>query len=67
MLCNIDVEDTEKILKLQEECKNDYYKFDKKSLIKAGKIDFVEENKQGTFYKHMKYNQKKKEISLYMS
>ena len=47
MLCNIDVEDTEKILKLQEECKNDYYKFDKKSLIKAGKIDFVEENKQG--------------------
>lgn len=48
MLCNIDVEDTEKILKLQKECKNDYYKFDKKSLIKAGKIDFVEENKQGT-------------------
>ena len=47
MLCNIDVEDTEKILKLQEECKNDYYKFDKKSLVKAGKIDFVEENKQG--------------------
>ena len=41
MLCNIDVEDTEKILKLQEECKNDYYKFDKKSLVKAGKIDFV--------------------------
>ena len=30
MLCNIDVEDVEKILKLQEECKNDYYKFDKK-------------------------------------
>ena len=47
MLCNIDVEETEKILKLQEECKNDYYKFDKKSLVKAGKIDFVEENKQG--------------------
>ena len=35
MLYNIDVEDTEKILKLQEECKNDYYKFDKKSLVKA--------------------------------
>lgn len=48
MLCHIDVEDTEKILNLQEECKNDYYKFDKKSLIKAGKIDFVEENKQGS-------------------
>lgn len=47
MLCNIDVEDVEKILKLQEECKNDYYKFDKKSLVKAGKVDFVEENKQG--------------------
>lgn len=47
MLCHIDVEDVEKILKLQEEAKNDYYKFDKKSLIKAGKIDFVEENKQG--------------------
>ena len=44
---NIDVEDTEKILKLQEECKNDYYKFDKKSLVKAGKVDFVEDNKQG--------------------
>ncbi len=48
MLCNIDVEDAEKILKLQEECKNNYYKFDKKSLIKAGKVDFVEENKQRT-------------------
>lgn len=47
MLYNIDVEDTEKILKLQEECKNDYYKFDKKSLVKAGKVDFVEDNKQG--------------------
>lgn len=48
MICNIDVEDAEKILKLQEECKNNYYKFDKKSLIKAGKVDFVEENKQRT-------------------
>lgn len=47
MLCHIDVEDVESILKLQKEAKNDYYKFDKKSLIKAGKIDFVEENKQG--------------------
>lgn len=47
MLCHIDVEDAESILKLQKEAKNDYYKFDKKSLIKAGKIDFVEENKQG--------------------
>lgn len=48
MLCHIDVEDVEKIITLQEEAKNDYYKFDKKSLIKAGKIDFVEENKQVT-------------------
>lgn len=48
MLCHIDVEDVEKIITLQEEDKNDYYKFDKKSLIKAGKIDFVEENKQVT-------------------
>lgn len=47
MLCHIDVEDAEEVLKLQESAKNDYYKFDKKSLIKAGKIDFVEENKQG--------------------
>lgn len=47
LLCHIDVEDAESILKLQKEAKNDYYKFDKKSLIKAGKIDFVEENKQG--------------------
>lgn len=47
MLCHIDVEDADSILKLQKEAKNDYYKFDKKSLIKAGKIDFVEENKQG--------------------
>ena len=46
IICNIDVEDTEKILNLQKDCQNDYYKFDKKSLIKAGKIDFVEENKQ---------------------
>ena len=48
MLCHIDVEDVEKIITLQEEAKNDYYKVDKKSLIKAGKIDFVEENKQVT-------------------
>lgn len=44
---HIDVENVEDILKLQQEAKNDFYKFDKKSLIKAGKIDFVEENKQG--------------------
>ena len=48
IICNIDVEDTEKILNLQKDCQNDYYRFDKKSLIKAGKIDFVEENKQST-------------------
>lgn len=48
MICHIDVEDVERISKLQEEVKNDYYKFDKKSLIKAGKIDFIEDNKQGT-------------------
>ncbi len=48
IICNIDVEDTEKILNLLKDCQNDYYRFDKKSLIKAGKIDFVEENKQST-------------------
>ena len=47
LLCHIDVEDVEGVLQLQEKAENDYYKFDKKSLIKAGKIDFVEENKQG--------------------
>ncbi len=47
MICHIDVEDVDNIMKLQKDAKNDYYKFDKKSLIKAGKIDFVEENKQG--------------------
>lgn len=47
VLCHIDVEDAENILKLQANAENDYYKFDKKSLIKAGKIDFVEENNQG--------------------
>ena len=44
---HIDVEDVEGVLQLQEKAENDYYKFDKKSLIKAGKIDFDEENKQG--------------------
>lgn len=47
LLCHIDVEDVEGVLQLQEKAENDYYKFDKKSLIKAGRIDFVEENKQG--------------------
>ena len=37
VLCHIDVE---------ANAENDYYKFDKKSLIKAGKFDFVEENNQ---------------------
>ena len=46
MICHIDVEDVDNIMKLQKDAKNDYYKFDKKSLIKAGKIDFVEENNQ---------------------
>ena len=45
-IAHIDVEDTEKIIELQNICTSDYYKFDKKSLIKAGAVDFLEENKQ---------------------
>ena len=47
MAYHIDVEEISEIIELQE--KNyeiDYYKFDKKTLIKAGKPDFMEENKQ---------------------
>jgi hypothetical protein len=46
VLYHIDVEDVEKLIKDQSLCQNDYYKFDKKSLIKAGEPDFIEENKQ---------------------
>ena len=45
LLCHIDVEDTEAIISLQSENNNEFYKFDKKSLILAGKPDFVEDNK----------------------
>lgn len=47
LLYHIDVENVERIIELQKENKNDYYKFDKKTLIRAGKPDFIEENKQG--------------------
>ena len=46
IVSHIDVEDIENIISLQNECKEDYYKFDKKSLVKAGAPDFLEENKQ---------------------
>ena len=43
---HIDVEDTEMIVNSQRENKIDYCRVDKKSLIKAGKPDFIEDNKQ---------------------
>lgn len=43
---HIDVEDTEMIVKKQSESQMEYCKYDKKSLIKAGMPDFIEENKQ---------------------
>lgn len=43
---HIDVEDVEKLMQAQQLCSSDYYKFDKKSLIKAGEPDYIEENKQ---------------------
>lgn len=46
MIYHIDVEEVEKILELQNNCNEEFYKFDKKSLIKAGAVDFLEENKQ---------------------
>lgn len=45
-ICHIDVEDIELILKKQNENEMEYYRFDKKTLIKAGKPDFIEDNKQ---------------------
>ena len=45
LLCHIDVEDTDAIKNLQDNNKGDFYKFDKKSLILAGKPDFIEDNK----------------------
>lgn len=45
-ICHIDVEDKELILNQQSEKEVEYYKFDKKTLIKAGNPDFIEENKQ---------------------
>ena len=46
ILYHIDVEDVEKLIQKQKLCTTDYYKFDKKSLIKAGEPDYIEENKQ---------------------
>ena len=46
LLYHIDVENVEKLMKDQQLCNSDYYKFDKKSLIKAGEPDYIEENKQ---------------------
>ena len=46
VLYHIDVEDVEKLIQAQKLCNSDYYKFDKKSLIKAGEPDYIEENKQ---------------------
>lgn len=45
-ICHIDVEDKEMILNQQSENEVGYCKFDKKTLIKAGNPDFIEENKQ---------------------
>ena len=45
---HIDVEEVSEIIEAQEKNPEiDYYKFDKKTIIKAGTIDFIEENKQG--------------------
>lgn len=47
MAYHIDVEEVSEIIELQEKNSEiDYYRFDKKTLIKAGKPDFIEENKQ---------------------
>ena len=46
ILYHIDVEDVEKLMKDQKLSNSDYYKFDKKTLIKAGEPDYIEENKQ---------------------
>lgn len=43
---HIDVEDTEMILNMQSKNTVEYCKFDKKTLIKAGNPDFIEDNKQ---------------------
>ena len=49
MAYHIDVEEISEIIKFQEANPEiNYYKFDKKTLIKAGKPDFMEENKQAT-------------------
>ena len=47
MAYHIDVEEVSEIIEAQEKNSEiDYYKFDKKTLIKAAKPDFIEENKQ---------------------
>ena len=46
-LCHIDVENSNKIVKLQKKNKKNICKFDKKALIKAGVPDFMEEYKSG--------------------
>lgn len=46
-LCHIDVENSSKIAKLQKKNKKNICKFDKKTLIKAGVPDFMEEHKCG--------------------
>lgn len=44
---HIDVEDVDMIIELQEKSELEYFKGDKKELIKAGKPDYIEECKQG--------------------
>ena len=46
-LCHIDVENSNKIVKLQKKNKKNICKFDKKTLINAGVPDFMEEHKSG--------------------
>lgn len=46
-LCHIDVEDSSNIMSLQQKNSKNICKFDKKTLIKAGAPDFMEENKSG--------------------
>lgn len=46
---HIDVDDEVEILSLQQKEKGvEYYKFDKKALLKASRPDFIEENKQAS-------------------
>lgn len=45
-ICHIDVEDADMMLNIQKESEINYYKFDKKALMTAGKPDFIEDNKQ---------------------